>query len=983
METLDLDPKSIRRLPAVKSLFDIIPKGTEGGKEFARVVNLLLFHEARRSGRVALLFDDSAGDFRGLDSFEAGFRKDGTTGYQYKFYPSPLSFAHRKEIERSVEKAAYNQEQLELKRWVLVTPQDLLESSLKARGGDVAWFESLRRRHSRKFQIEHWGHTKLLGLFLDTPALCLYYYPELVDTDRSQRKSIADTRNRYDKNLITLYSDIQFVGMPVYKPEASRGVAIHEIYIPLKIVPEEIEQVEGFFPRQNPLALLDPGSKHVVLGDPGSGKSTLLRFLALSGMSKALQLRYDAKPDNRLPIVVVLRKYADELKVNADLSLLDYIIRNIQADFSLRSADLQFFEYYLESGQAVLLFDGLDELPSPDFKEIVRDRIRSFALTYPGNTTVITSRIVGYDNPFRFDEKQYGHFRLSALQLEEIEQFVKDWYRVRIDNKAERDRSIGDLIRILKDDDNTAIRHLAENPLLLTIVALVHRIDAVLPDERVVLYQKCTETLLNTWHTWKFRESEQKNRLRLERRNRARMEAIAHWMQCKSEETGKFVRAVVPYRDLHSFLASFIAETERTSSQEMEHEDSATDFLKFVRKRAGLLIEAGDQQYSFVHLTFQEYLTASHIITANETAGAAGLWSTVESYCRNPRWHEVIRLLMGGLRSPSSQAALLQHLLEAKNASDPYVAELLGGFLLDGIEAAEEKLKEILFQLTKAAADAKTLEECRRLTRILRALTRRDNFDVGTLKSVLQTRIKEVSTRGQIATLLIAPASGMNESWMVEQCINTKLKEADEYLFKILFAPSEQMMPPRSARPKLDQLFDFAAFCLVSSSLANAAAARLDSLFWRAGYSVAAEYSFHLLLASFIGGEDNGPFAEFALNLLRLANPGQRINPKRDHLELTSERFQGAFKRLWPYAKKPRNGDEKHVNEGFWVGRETLGRRLAAHEGGERLKQTLISVTEGRKSELSFNRFPEILGPETTSFLVDTIPIALGLSPVA
>ena len=89
-------------------------------------------------------------------------------------------------------------------------------------------------------------------------------------------------------------------------------------------------------------------------------------------------------------------------------------------------------------------------------------------------------------------------------------------YAVRIENPKERDQHANDLIRILQEKEHEAIGELAQNPLLLTIFALVHRIDAVLPDERVVLYQKCTETLLNTWHTWKFREMEIKHREQVE-----------------------------------------------------------------------------------------------------------------------------------------------------------------------------------------------------------------------------------------------------------------------------------------------------------------------------------------------------------------------------------------------------------------------------------------------------------------------------------
>lgn len=405
----------------------------------------------------------------------------------------------------------------------------------------------------------------------------------------------------------------------------------------------------------------------MVLGDPGSGKSTLLRFLALSGLSKPLQDRYKAEPDNRLPVLIFLRRYADELKSRRNLSLLDYIQENIQGDFKLKSADLDFFEYYLETGQALLLFDGLDELPDPQFKRKVRDNIRTLLTTYPGNTAIITSRIVGYESSFRFDDKHFRHVRLTKLQLPEIEQFVNDWYRARIENKRERDLNAADLIRIVRDEAHVAIRELAQNPLLLTIIALVHRIDAVLPDERVILYQKCTETLLNTWHTWKYREPDS------------------------------------------------------------EPEDLAEEFLEFVKKRAGLLIEVGDRKYSFVHLTFQEYLTASHIATVSEKDGVNKMWQTISDHCHEPAWQEVIRLLIANLKADESQEMIIDNILSGcKQEPKNLLPQLLGGLLLDGIEPARLRKQDIYFYLLQAAMLAGHMEQLRPLLSILRTCMGKD-----------------------------------------------------------------------------------------------------------------------------------------------------------------------------------------------------------------------------------------------------------------
>ncbi len=70
---------------------------------------------------------------------------------------------------------------------------------------------------------------------------------------------------------------------------------------------------------------------------------------------------------------------------------------------------------------------------------------------------MVTSRIVGYGSPFRFDSREFIHYRLTQLQLPEIERFVKDWYAERIENPKERDDNANDLIRILREKEHEAI----------------------------------------------------------------------------------------------------------------------------------------------------------------------------------------------------------------------------------------------------------------------------------------------------------------------------------------------------------------------------------------------------------------------------------------------------------------------------------------------------------------------------------------------
>lgn len=693
------------RISEEKSLYDILPQGAEGGKEFARIINLLLFHKSRREGKVVNIFNDAAGDYYGLDCFDTNLKKNKTiVGYQYKFYPSPLSKEHRAEIERALEKAIEYKSVTKINNWTLITPKDFIESSTRSDGGDVSWFEGLRNKYNTKMQLEHWGHTTLISLFIETPSICLFYYPGLIGDGNNRKKTINEIRYSYNQNLLSLYENIQFVGLSSYKQEATRGIPMDNIYIPLSVtsINSDGKNVKEY--PKNPLELIKQNEKYVILGDPGSGKSTLLRFLALSGISAALQNKYCAKPDIRLPILITLRRYADELRTRSNLSIVDFMVESIQADFSLKYADISFFEYYFESGQTLFLFDGLDELYNPSLKQIVKDRIIALTNTYPGNTVIITSRIVGYEAPFKFDEKIFLHYKIAMLQLPEIEKFVVDWYCARINNEKERKDNIDDLLRILKDDNYLAIQELAQNPILLAIIVLVHRIDAVLPNERAILYQKCIETLLNTWETWKNRNLDIRKRIKTDSHNLRRIEAIAFWMHNRNASTDKNHQIIVSYRELCEFLTNYIRENE--SSINEEPNELADEFIDFVRSRAGLLIEIGEERYCFVHLTFQEYLTAMYIITCSEKEGMSKCWGIIRDHISDPAWHEVIRLLLSCIKTYESQELLIDNILDSCSRKGYYVTDtlLLGGLLIDDVEAIGAYCEEILRQLIKSAS---------------------------------------------------------------------------------------------------------------------------------------------------------------------------------------------------------------------------------------------------------------------------------------
>jgi energy-coupling factor transporter ATP-binding protein EcfA2 len=573
--------------------------------------------------------------------------------------------------------------------------------------------------------IEIWATPQVEEQMSRFQPLLLRYHPDDLADGPARVRRIESNRPLYDEAFRTLHGKIQFVGMSVYKEEATAAVDMDSIYIPLRLVDEDEKESRSDTPRSDPLTLLEPGAGHLILGDPGCGKSTLLKFLALAGTHERLRQRYKAPRDDRLPILVTVRQYADALKADYNVDLLDFIVRTSATDLNLPELDREFFEYHLYAGKALLFFDGIDELPGIPFKLDVRQRIGEFVGRYPGNTTIVTSRIVGYEADVRYDSLGFAHRRVARLMPGEIEQFVINWYRARVPNGTERQRHVADLIQILRESNGKAIRELAENPLLLTIICLVHRVDAVLPDQRVVLYQKCTETLLNTWHTWKFRGEDTQNRSRTEKQHRARMEAIAYWMHMASDAPDPSQRAMVSEIDLIEFLSGYIRDIEHPRNSDSR--ELAELFLRFIRERAGLLIEVGQGRFSFLHLTFQEYLAATHLRKSGELGGIEVIWTVIEDKCGNPRWHEVVRLLIASLELDKSQHFLLRKIIPGDHDDDLQERALLaGGCLIDRVAPAEEMASSILRAVLTAAIRAVSTDDLQKPLRQLSLLGERE-----------------------------------------------------------------------------------------------------------------------------------------------------------------------------------------------------------------------------------------------------------------
>ena len=393
------------------------------------------------------------------------------------------------------------------------------------------------------------------------------------------------------------------------------------------------------------LDALAENSPLVLLGDPGIGKSTFLNYVAWL-LSRPAENSLIDRMGWRLPLPMVLRELPVRGVTDFDGLLEAFLSREMSAP--LRVDDGRYLRQALAEGQAFLLLDGIDELGDRTARENLRSAVFDGMVRYPDCRWLLTSRIVGYDEvPFDpahrrrdeppFPEEPDGELRdpithrrprgllsgpkprgllpmrpesrggqlpvrhIAPFDDRRIAAFARNWY-VRRDASASRASANADhLVRAVHADES--ILRLARVPNLLTMMALIHRIEATLPHGRALLYERIAEAYLESIDKFRGIESSPHDLPR----KKGWLARVGFEMQRR--------RMVEDESDGTDILMD-AAMVREWLSEEMGRSDavpdtpSAEEFLKVTGRRSGLFLPRGEGRYAFVHLSFQEYFAA-------------------------------------------------------------------------------------------------------------------------------------------------------------------------------------------------------------------------------------------------------------------------------------------------------------------------------------------------------------------------------------
>ena len=331
----------------------------------------------------------------------------------------------------------------------------------------------------------------------------------------------------------------------------------------------------------------------VVTGAPGAGKTTLLKHLGLAALAAAAGSRPGpgdvVLPPGTLPVFVRLALLGDLGPGVPDL------IASLppQVDHGL---PVGLFKDALDDGRSLLLLDGLDEAADAQRGAELSRWVERVHASFPKARVVVSSRDAAYRAGAVL---RVPHRRLSLVALgdEEIRRFLANWYRM-IEppgGAADPVALAGSLADYLLSGELPELRRLASTPLMLLVMALIHRTGGGLPKRRVELYDQSVDILLEHWN--------KQNQLDYipAKLGRAVLRPLAFWLQGRRRRRSATLEELVPL---------LRPELERTP--DLPERDPAR-FLQSVRDRSGIFGGQAENDYAFVHPTFQEFLAAEHV----------------------------------------------------------------------------------------------------------------------------------------------------------------------------------------------------------------------------------------------------------------------------------------------------------------------------------------------------------------------------------
>lgn len=441
-------------------------------------------------------------------------------------------------------------------------------------------------------------------------------------------------------------------------------IRLEQVYVPLDTTQTQPALGDDHAGTRVPISMMAAVIKDrrlVILGDPGSGKTTFTNYLTIALAQSCLdperfpperlsvaggngQRAANWKYGALLPVRIDLRELAQTIPETLSTGNCELVWNHI-ANHHLTLHGLGEFAPMLKKalfdGRCLVMFDGLDEVSDLTKRRIIKEAVEDFADSFGRSRFIVTCRVLSYtDAAWRLNS--FPDVTLAPLSAAGIRVFIDAWYdtlaRLAYTDRENAARKAAQLRRAA-----ARLSDLAQNPMLLTVMAVVHTYLGTLPRERAKLYNDCVQLLLWNWQRHKHSNGEWQQGIlhELETREERLINglcAVAYQAHSKPQTADPRQPADIAEADVINTLRKFLD----------NDFGKAQRFCQYVEKEAGLLIgrgfENGERKFAFPHRGFQEFLAARHVVSGHEFSRRVK-----ELAAQGDLWHEVLLLAVGHL----------------------------------------------------------------------------------------------------------------------------------------------------------------------------------------------------------------------------------------------------------------------------------------------------------------------------------------------
>lgn len=378
-------------------------------------------------------------------------------------------------------------------------------------------------------------------------------------------------------------------------------------------------------------------SKRVFLrGDAGSGKTTLLQWLGVRSSNEDFGGHLSSW-NHTIPFLIRLRRYSGK-----DLPRPERFLHDIGRHIADQMPPGWVHEV-LRSGKALVLVDGVDELPEAQ-RSAARSWLQELVETYPDSRYIVTSRPAAASELW-LDDNEFSVLEIQPMSLTDIETFVSHWHAAfcqGVADRTERTRisSCGEHL-LEKIRAQRHLRMLATSPLLTALLCVLHLDRRMqLPRDRMELYSIALDMLLERRDIEREIDPVEPSVSRTDKT--ILLEDIAYWLIRNGWSDAPADRVL-------DRLAGKLTNMHRIQAD-------AGSVLSLLLNRSGLIRKPVEGRIDFIHKTFQEFLAARAAIGSDDIG-------VLVQNAHDDQWREVV-LMAAGHAHARQRDELLNKILE-------------------------------------------------------------------------------------------------------------------------------------------------------------------------------------------------------------------------------------------------------------------------------------------------------------------------------